>query len=286
MKIIKYFFQFLIISFLFFLFKILGYKYSSDLGSILGKYLGPFFRSKKIIMNNLKRVFPEIEIKEINILIKNMWSNYGRILSDYIFIKNLRVSQFDKYIEIKGTDILKKIKDQNQPVIFISGHFNNFELLAMSIEKSGIDLAAIYRPLNNMFLNKTMEKIRVNYICKNQIPKGLGGVKDMLNFFNKGTSLALMIDQRVSQGTKINFFEKPAYTTTIPAQFVKKFKCPVVPMHIERINKYFFKINVENPIYFNEALSIDEITLNLNLWIEKKIKKTPDQWIWSHNRWK
>ena len=286
MKIIKYFFQFLIISFLFFLFKILGYKYSSYLGSILGKYLGPFFRSKKIIMNNLKRVFPEIEIKEINILIKNMWSNYGRILSDYIFIKNLRVSQFDKYIEIKGTDILKKIKDQNQPVIFISGHFNNFELLAMSIEKSGIDLAAIYRPLNNMFLNKTMEKIRVNYICKNQIPKGLGGVKDMLNFFNKGTSLALMIDQRVSQGTKINFFKKPAYTTTIPAQFVKKFKCPVVPMHIERINKYFFKINVENPIYFNEALSIDEITLNLNLWIEKKIKKTPDQWIWSHNRWK
>jgi Kdo2-lipid IVA lauroyltransferase/acyltransferase len=286
MKIIKYFFQFLIISFLFFLFKIFGYKYSSDLGSILGKYLGPFFRSKKIIMNNLKRVFPDIEIKEINILIKDMWSNYGRILSDYIFIKNLRISQFDKYIEIEGTDILKKIKDQNQPVIFVSGHFNNFELLAMSIEKSGIDLAAIYRPLNNIFLNKTMEKIRVNYICKNQIPKGLGGVKDMLNFFNKGTSLALMIDQRVSQGTKINFFKKPAYTTTIPAQFVKKFKCPVVPMHIERINKYFFKINVENPIYFNEALSIDEITLHLNLWIEKKIKKNPNQWIWSHNRWK
>lgn len=286
MKIIKYFFQFLIISFLFFLFKILGYKYSSDLGSILGKYLGPFFRSKKVIMNNLKRVFPEFEIEEINILIKDMWSNYGRILSDYIFIKDLRISHFDKYIEIEGTDILKKIKDQNQPVIFVSGHFNNFELLAMSIEKSGIDLAAIYRPLNNIFLNKTMEKIRVNYICKNQIPKGLSGVKDMLNFFNKGTSLALMIDQRVSQGTKINLFEKPAYTTTIPAQFVKKFKCPVVPMHIERINKYFFKINVENPIYFNEALSIDEITLHLNLWIEKKIKKNPDQWIWSHNRWK
>ena len=219
MKIIKYFFQFLIISFLFFLFKIFGYKYSSDLGSILGKYLGPFFRSKKIIMNNLKRVFPDIEIKEINILIKDMWSNYGRILSDYIFIKNLRISQFDKYIEIEGTDILKKIKDQNQPVIFVSGHFNNFELLAMSIEKSGIDLAAIYRPLNNIFLNKTMEKIRVNYICKNQIPKGLGGVKDMLNFFNKGTSLALMIDQRVSQGTKINFFKKTClyhyYTCTI-----------------------------------------------------------------------
>ena len=168
----------------------------------------------------------------------------------------------------------------------MSGHFDNFELLAMSIEKSGVDLAALYRPLNNVFLNKIMKKIRLKYICKNQIPKGLGGVKEMLNFFNNGTSLALMIDQRVSQGAKINFFNEPAYTTTIPAQFVKKFNCPIVPMYIKRINKYSFKIHVEEPIHFNKSDTIEKITLNLNSWLEKKIYQNPSQWIWSHSRWK
>ena len=285
-KFIKYFFQFLIIYFLFFLFKLLGYKLSSNLGSIIGKFIGPLFRSKKTLINNIKKAFPKIAANELEKLISTMWSNYGRILSDYIFIKNFRISNYDDYIKIEGLDILKKIKENNQPVIFVSGHFNNFELLAMTIEKSGIDLAAIYRPLNNIFLNKIMEKIRLQYICKNQIPKGLAGVKEMLNFFNNGTSLALMIDQRVSQGAKINFFNEPAYTTTIPAQFVKKFNCPIVPMYIERSNKYFFKIHVEEPIHFNDALTLEEITLHLNLWIEKKIYQNPNQWIWSHNRWK
>ena len=286
MKIIKYFFQFLAICLLFLLFKIIGYKYSSNLGAIVVRYLGPLFRSKKIINNNIKKVFPEITIYEINKLVKKMWSNYGRILSDYIFIKNLRLSEFDNFIKVEGHDILKRIKEKKQPVIFISGHFNNFELLAMSIEKSGIELATIYRPLNNVFLNKIMEKIRLNYICKNQIPKGLMGVKKMLKLFNQGTSLALMIDQRVSQGAKINFFKEPAYTTTIPAQFVKKFKCTIVPMHIERVNKYSFIINVDNPMNFNDSLTVEEISLQLNSWLEKKIKKNPSQWIWSHNRWK
>ena len=82
--------------------------------------------------------------------------------------------------------------------------------MAMHIEKSGINLAAIYRPLNNKFLNFIMEKIRKKYICKNQIKKGISGTKQLLSFFKKKTSIALMIDQRVSQGIKSNFFNHEA----------------------------------------------------------------------------
>ena len=101
---------------------------------------------------------------------------------------------------------MNKIKEENEPVIFVSGHFSNFELMAMHIEKSGISLAAIYRPLNNKFLNPIMEKIRKKYICKNQIEKGISGTKQLLSFFKNKTSIALMIDQRVSQGIRSNFF--------------------------------------------------------------------------------
>jgi len=156
----------------------------------------------------------------------------------------------------------------------------------MHIEKSGINLAAIYRPLNNKFLNLIMEKIRTKYICKNQIKKGISGTKQMLSFFKKGLSVALMIDQRVSQGIKSNFFNHPAFTTTIPAQFVKKFNCRIVPIYIERVKDVNFKLTIYDPIEYSKGDSIESITLSLNNLLEKMILKNPEQWIWSHNRWK
>ena len=286
MKTIKYFFQAFIIFIFFTVCKLIGYKLSSNLGSLIGATIGPFLRSKNLLQNNIKKAFSNIEKVEIDHISKNMWKNYGRILAEYVFIKHFRNSNFKKYISIEGEEILLNIKRNKDPVIFVSGHFNNFELLAMIIEKAGVDLAALYRPLNNFFLNRIIVNLRKRYICKKQIPKGITGVKDMAKEFKKGTSLALMIDQRVSEGEKINFFNHPAYTTTLPAQFIKKYGCAVVPVHIERKNKYFFKVNIEQPIKFNETKTLDQITLSLNNWLEKKIIQKADQWIWSHNRWK
>ena len=134
-----------------------------------------------------------------------MWGNYGRIFAEYVYIKDFRESNLKDYIEIEGKEFIEEIKKNNEPVIFVSGHFNNFELMAMALERSGIDLAAIYRPLNNKFLNPIMEKIRKKYICKKQIKKGISGTKDILKFFKNGISVALMIDQRVSEGISCNF---------------------------------------------------------------------------------
>ena len=286
MKTIKYFFQFLIIFFLFLIFKIFGLKISSNLSSFLFKIFGPFFRPKKRIEKNILKAFPEIKSNELKTIINNMWGNYGRILSEYVFLKDFRKSKFQNNIKIFGQDVLEEIKKNNKPVVFISGHFNNFELMAMHIEKSGINLAAVYRPLNNKFLNFIMEKIRKKYICKNQIKKGIAGTKELLSCFKKNYSIALMVDQRVSQSIKSNFFGHEAYTTTIPAQFVKKFNCEVVPIYIERIDKINFKLTINNPINYSNDKSIEEITLDLNHIIEKMILQNPDQWIWSHDRWK
>ena len=283
MKLIKYFTQFLIISILFFLFKILGLKLASNFSKKISGLFGPYFRSKQVINNNILKAFPSSDSNEITKISKKMWENYGRILSEYVFMKEFRLK--DK-IEIKGQKILDQIKKDNERIIFISGHFNNFELMAMHIEKSGIDLAAIYRPLNNKFLNYFMERIRKKYICKNQIKKGPAGTRQLLSLFKKGSSIALMIDQRVSEGIMSELFNHKALTTTIPAQFIKKFKCRVVPIYIERIEDIKFRLTIHPPINFTEGDKIDTITLKLNILLEKMILKNPDQWIWSHNRWK
>jgi len=167
MNSIKYFIQFLIIMIFFLIFKILGLKLASNMSSKVVSLLGPFFRSKKILESNILKAIPNLDQNNINKIIYKMWGNYGRILSEYVFIKDFRNSDLKDNLQIEGQEILKKIKENNEPVIFVSGHFNNFELMAMHIEKSGINLAAIYRPLNNKFLNLIMEKIRKKYICKN-----------------------------------------------------------------------------------------------------------------------
>ena len=215
-----------------------------------------------------------------------MWNNYGRVFAEYMFIKNFRSGELNKNIILEGEEVLQDIKINKKRVVFISGHFSNFELMAMQIEKIGIKIAAIYRPLNNIFLNQIMEKIRKNYICKYQIKKGIGGIKELVKLNNDGFSTALMIDQRVSEGVKSNFFNEKAFTTTIPAQLVNKYKIPVVPIFIERFDNVKFKITVVKPINFDENKSVEDITDHLNKILENFIKNKPNYWIWSHNRWK
>ena len=286
MKQIKYFFEFIIISSLFLVYKVLGLKISSFLSGKLFEFLGPLFRSKKTIKSNIQRAIPQIDLLELNKIKKGMWNNYGRTLAEYMFLKDFRNNKLTSNINLEGKEILEDIKHEKTPVIFISGHFSNFELMAMQIEMSGVDLAAIYRPLNNTFLNVLMERIRKKYICKNQIKKGTGGIRELLKLYKKGHSIALMIDQRVSEGIKSKFFNQDAFTTTIPAQFIKKFNCKVVPIYIERHNEINFNIKIEKPIEFLKTDSREKITRDLNIWLEKMILKNPREWIWSHDRWK
>ena len=285
MKIIRYFFEYIFIIILFGLLKLVGYRIASEFGCFIGKIFGPFFRSKKIIKNNLIKFDNSLSPEKIKKITTEMWGNYGRIFSEYPYIPNFRKGDLDEYIKIENIEKLEEIK-KGQPVIFISAHFSNFELMAMVIEKAGVNLSAIYRPLNNKMVNSIMEPLRKKYICKNQIKKGINGVRESLKFFKQGTSIAIMIDQRVSEGEKINFFNHPALTTTIPAQFVKKFGCKIQPVHIERYDKVNFKITFEDQIVIGENSDETLISLKLNQWLEKKIRKNPSQWIWSHDRWK
>ena len=275
--------QYVLIFILFILFKIVGFKASSNFGFFIGKYLGPLFRTKSSIINNLKKAQISGDYKKIA---TNVLGNYGRIFAEYVHLKNFKNDRLNNHISIEGREYLERIRNKKQSVVFISGHFNNFELMAMQIDKAEVDCAAIYRPLNNPYLNKIMEKIRKRDICKKQIKKGRSGTREIIKFLKKGTSIALMVDQRVREGEKALFFKHLATTTTIPAQLIKKYNCDLVPIYIERKNKFDFKMYISKPIKINKNKSSDEITLFINKILEKMILKNVDQWIWTHDRWR
>jgi len=285
MKKIVYFIEFILIKVLFIFFKIIGYKYSSNLGFLIGKIIGPIFRSKKLILKNLQKANLQKQ-NNLEKIASDVLGNYGRIFAEYVHLKKFRNDKLEKYISIEGLEHLKNLKKMKKRAVFVSGHFNNFELMAMQIEKAGIELATIYRPLNNFLLNKTMEQIRTENICKNQIKKGRAGSREIIKNLIKGKSIAIMIDQRVREGIKIDFFNNQATTTTIPAQLIKKYNCELVPVYIERRKNNYFKMFVSKPIKIDKNKSVLEITKFLNNLLERMILRNIDQWIWTHNRWK
>jgi len=282
-KNLNYFFQAIFIYIFFLIARVLGLKLGRKLFSFIFSTIGPFFKSKKIISNNLKNFNSKIDSSRKKEIISNMWKNYGMTFIEYIFLDHLRNS--NSHVEIIGLERILHLSNE-KPLIFISGHFANFELMSMEMTKKNIKLATIYRPLNNFFLNPFMEHLRKKYICKNQIKKGVSGVREAIQFIKNKHSIALMVDQRVSEGERIKLFNEEALTTTLPAQLAEKFDLSIIPVFIKRKknDKFIIEFHKElNPKNFKNKL---EITIELNKILERMIEKNPDQWIWTHNRWK
>jgi KDO2-lipid IV(A) lauroyltransferase len=291
MKIIRYFLEFILVIFFFLVFKIIGLKLSSDLGEIIGKYFGPLFRKKTIAKKNILIAFPNFNEKSINEMIDRMWKNIGRIFGEYIHINKFSIiDNSKKKIVFTNRDDAEILKKNNKPIVFFSGHFANFELMAKCLQELGFNIGAIYRPLNNIFLNPIMEFIRKKYICPIQIEKGSNGTKKLIKHISTNNPLALMIDQRLSSSIRVPFFNQPATTTTAPAQLAIKYDALLVPVFLKRLEKTNFEFFIEEPLIINRTNDYDKdifnITQSMNKKIEEFIKRDPAHWLWSHDRWK
>ena len=264
-KIINYFIQSLLIYSFFIIGRFLGLRVSRKIFAGLFLIIGPLFKSKKVMKKNLNiflNKFPNHDEKTIT---DNMWKNYGKTFIEYVFLNYFRKQS---NVIIKDQANLSQIIQENKPVIFISGHLANFEIMSMEITKKNIPLATIYRPLNNFFLNPFMEFLRRKYVCKNQIKKGIKGVRKAINYIRENKSIALMIDQRVSEGEKIFFFDKLALTTTLPAQLSTKFGIDIIPVYIERDKNDNFKIEFKKRISSKNFQNKVDLTRELNRVLE------------------
>ena len=291
MKIFRYFLEFILVIFFFLVFKIIGLKLSSDLGEIIGKYFGPLFRKKTIAKKNILIAFPNFNEKSINEMIDRMWKNIGRIFGEYIHINKFSIiDNSKKKIVFTNRDDAEILKKNNKPIVFFSGHFANFELMAKCLQELGFDIGAIYRPLNNIFLNPIMEFIRKKYICPIQIEKGSNGTKKLIKHISNNNPLALMVDQRLSSSIRVPFFDQPATTTITPAQLAIKYDALLVPVFLKRLEKTNFEFFIEEPLITNRTNDYDKdifnITQIMNIKIEEFIKRDPAHWLWSHDRWK
>ncbi|MBF91376.1 MAG: lauroyl acyltransferase [Rickettsiales bacterium] len=285
-NLIKNFFEFFLISFFFLFSKFIGLRLSSFSGGMIFLIFGFFSNRNKLAISNLNRIFPKKSIKEKKKIIRKMWFHFGRIIGEYPHLKKIKVFE-NSNIDIKNLQNLINPLKKNKNCIFFSAHLGNWELTSHPLTQSGFKIHFIYRAPNNKYVEWLLRKIRLDYGV-NLIKKGQEGAKDCIKALKNNESLGMLIDQKMNDGIQSKFFGTNVMTAPAIAKLALKFKCSIIPAVCTRIKGTKFKIEYFEQIEYKKLREIkneNEILSYLNKYIERWIKKNPEQWLWIHNRW-
>ncbi len=285
---IRYFLEFLAFKIILFLLKLFSKNLSSKIISNLFIFFGRISKYNKIARDNCRIVFPNLNEKEIIKIINNSWKNLGLNLFEITYLSQLLRDK--NLIEVKGLEILEKIKKESSPVIFFSIHSSNWEICVPFLDHNGLEIGAIYRHINNYFFDKYIYMQRTGSLkTKNSFytPKGKKSAKEIIEGVIKNKNIFLLVDQKDSAGSEINFFGQRVKTQTGFLKIARKYNLKIVPIKNLRLPNNRFQITFQNPIlHNNDEVSDEKKMLEINAIIEEWIKHDPDNWFWQHKRFK
>ena len=267
--------------------KFIGIRFSSLLGGVVLFVYGKFSLKNKIALKNLNKVFPSKNLKQKKTIINRMWFHFGRVIGEYPHLEKFNALGSEN-ITIEGLENLTDPLKKNKNCLFFSAHLGNWELTSHPLTELGYTISFIYRPPNNPFVDNLLRRIRKKYGV-NLIRKGPSGAKECIKVLksNKG-NIGMLMDQKMNDGIKANFFGYKVMTASAIARFAIKFKCPIIPAICKRVNGTRFLIKYYPEIKYEKILELESelnIINYLNRYIENWIKESPEQWIWVHNRW-
>lgn len=267
--------------------KFIGIRFSSLLGGVVLFVYGKFSLKNKLALKNLNKVFPSKNLKQKITIINRMWFHFGRVIGEYPHLEKFNALGSEN-ITIEGLENLTDPLKKNKNCLFFSAHLGNWELTSHPLTELGYTISFIYRPPNNPFVDNLLRRIRKKYGV-NLIRKGPSGAKECIKVLksNKG-NIGMLMDQKMNDGIKANFFGYEVMTASAIARFAIKFKCPIIPAICKRVNGTRFLIKYYPEIKYEKILELESelnIINYLNRYIETWIKESPEQWIWVHNRW-
>src|SRR6056300_216375 len=283
---IRYFLEFCLFKIIIFVLFPFSKKVSAKIISNSFMFLGQLSKYNKIAQNNCKMIFPNLNEEEITKIIDKSWKNLGHNLFELTFLKKLLKDK--NKIEIKGLEILENIKKENLPVIFFSIHSSNWEVCVPFLDHNDFKTGAIYRHINNTFFDRYVYKQRTSSLRTKDsfyTPKGKVSAKEILEGVINNKNIFLLVDQKDSAGTEVNFFGKKVKTQTGFLKIARKYNLKIVPMKNIRLPNNNFQITFEQPLLHNNIeVSDDKKMLEINSIIEKWIRQNPDNWFWQHKR--
>ncbi len=270
--------------------RMLGLDRSSALGGWLGRNLGPKLGITRRARGNIKRAMPELSTEEVERIVIGMWDNLGRTAFEYAYLDKFGQPEERHRLEVVGVETLLAYAAAGRGGILISGHFANWELMPLAMRLEGLDGGGVYRAANNPYVNDWMVTMRRELIVPEQIAKGPKGARLLIQAIRDKRFVAMLIDQRLTEGIEAKLFGLPAMTTPTPAVLALRYKAALVPASIVRTKGAHFRVTVHEPVVIdNDAEPTGEIlrvTQLLNDFLEARIREHPEGWFWLHNRWK
>jgi len=259
----------------------------SDFGAWLLKTLGPLTNRHAIAETNLRIVFPEASEPEIQRLLAAQWEETGRWIAEFPILD--RIVTDPERIEVVHPERLTSLSGAGGPAVLISGHFSNFDVMAVAIIRSGIQCQITYRATNNPYVDQRIVENRRRYGVRLFAPKGLQGARELFRALARGESVALMNDQKFNGGIAAPFFGQMAHTAPGPSTFALRFGIPIVPMSVQRRGKARFTVTVHEPFRLEDTgdfeADVETAVRRINAFMEARVRERPTEWFWVHKRW-
>ncbi|MFT4075684.1 MAG: lysophospholipid acyltransferase family protein [Asticcacaulis sp.] len=261
---------------------------ASDFGGWLFRTLGPLTPVQKTVRRNLELAFPEMDDAARETLIRKQWENTGRTMAGEFAVMD-RIVKDTSRVETEGFERLEAIAASGKPVIFISGHLSNWEVMNIPILAAKIPYIVTYRAANNPYVDARIRAGRAAYGVSLFAPKGGDGAKELLAGLQKGESVGLMNDQKFNRGVPTPFFGHIAETAPGPTKLAQRFGTVLQPLTIRRLHKARFRVTVHEPIEIestgHKSQDIDATVCKISAFIEKAVRDNPEEWFWVHKRW-
>jgi len=245
-------------------------------------------RAHRTAATNLRIAFPAASDAEIEDHLRAQWTELGRSLSEFFVVD--RIVADTARLEVDGEARLAAIATARQPVVFISGHFSNFEMMAAAIVRAGVECQITYRAMNNPYVDARVRRNRFSYGVRMFAPKGLEGARELMRALGRGESVALMNDQKFNGGIEAPLFGVMCHTAPGPSTFALRFGAPIVPLSVQRTGPGArFKVIVHEEIRLEDtgdrAADIEAGVRRINAFIEDRVRARPAEWFWVHRRW-
>lgn len=267
--------------------RILPVDMVSDFGAWFFKALGPLTGAHRVAETNLRIVFPEASEAEIARLLVEQWDNTGRTFLELLIMD--RIIGAPDRVEVVNGQRLEEIAAKQEPVVFVSGHFSNFEVMPATIVNSPVQCQITYRAMNNPHVEKRVRDYRFRYGVRYFAPKGGDGARELLAALGRGESVALMNDQKFNGGVAAPLFGLMAHTAPGPSRLALRFNTVLQPMSVQRKHKARFHVVVHDPIHLehtgNMTADIEAGVRQVNTFIEERVRERPAEWFWTHKRW-
>lgn len=267
--------------------RLLGVDAASAFGGWLGRTVGPLSGAHKVAVRNLKLAFPDKDEAWRAAMLKAQWDGLGRTFAEFPLMD--RILPSTGRVEVVNQERLFQIAADKVPVVFVSGHLSNWEVMPAAIVDSGVVCEMTYRAANNPYVDERIKASRFRYGVRLFAPKGGDGARELLEGMKQGRSVALMNDQKFNTGVEGLFFGHPVRTAPGPSRLAIRFGTVLQPMSVQRIKGARFRAVVHDPIHLpntgDRTADIEAGVRLVNAFMEERIRERPEEWFWVHRRW-